>query len=204
MADIFNHAPLEAKLEEICGKYASFRTGAPIDEPAMAEGFLRACARLPEAISPAGIGQCKDPVFEGSQGLLLDQGNREFFPHVTRSHTGLKNVLVLCAQAGIDWIEPYYVTRTYLTRHGAGPLPGEDPAVSFPDDTNGENAYQGRLRFGPLGIRALHERVQKDATPAGLYRLVVTHRDQLELPELLGSPSFWGPTRADERVQGLV
>ena len=199
MADLFNHAPLEAKLAEICGKYASFRTGAPIDEPAMTEAFLRACARLPEVISPAGIGQCKDPIFEGSQGLLLDQDNRAMFPHVTRSHTGLKNVLALCTQAGIDRIEPYYVTRTYLTRHGAGPLPGEDPALSYPDDTNGENAYQGRLRFAPLDVDAMWKRVSQDALQNGVaaFQLVVTHRDQYDHPHLLGSPQFWGPTRAD-------
>jgi adenylosuccinate synthase len=200
MADVFNGgAGLETKLAEICDRYASFRTGKPIDEPKMAEGFLRACKELPRAVFPAGIGQCKDPCFEGSQGLLLDMGNAEYFPHVTRSHTGLKNVMELCAQAGIERVEPYYVTRTYLTRHGAGPLPGEDVGLSYPDDTNGENHYQGRLRFAPLDAPALHQRVGTDALPAKNYRLVVTHRDQLERPDVLGTLSAWGPTRSDVR-----
>ena len=34
-------------------------------------------------------------IFEGSQGLLLDK-NIGFFPHVTRSNTGTKNLLKLC------------------------------------------------------------------------------------------------------------
>jgi hypothetical protein len=38
----------------------------------------------------------KNIVFEGAQGLLLDEDHR-FFPHVTHSHTGLDNVLELCA-----------------------------------------------------------------------------------------------------------
>lgn len=195
MGDIYNGTSLEAKVSEICGKYARFRTGKPIDEPMMAAAFLRACKALPEAVFPAGIGQCKDPVFEGSQGLLLDQDNREYFPHVTRSHTGMKNVRALCAQAGITEVEAYYVTRTYLTRHGAGPLPGEDPALEYEDDTNAENPHQGRIRFAPLELDALCKRVCLDAGDADV-RLVFTHRDQLDLK--LGALPFisaWGPSR---------
>lgn len=198
MADLYNGVGLESKLAEICDKYARFRTGSAIDEPAMADKFLQACRCLPEVLAPAGIGQCKDPVFEGSQGLLLDQDNEEFFPHVTRSHTGLKNVRALCAQAGIDSIEAYYVTRTYLTRHGAGPLPGEDPELSFEDETNQANAYQGTLRFAPLDIDALHSRIDADAG-AAITRLVVTHRDQLERADLHSDLSSWGPSRSDIR-----
>ncbi len=197
MADLYNHADLESKLAEICDKYARFRTGSPIDEPAMAEKFLRACKALPEVVFPAGIGQCKDPVFEGSQGLLLDQDNREYFPHVTRSHTGLKNVRALCAQAGIDQIDAYYVSRTYLTRHGAGPLPGEDPGLSFADDTNHQNTYQGDLRFAPLD-RNIWTRIQEDAGDAAV-QLVLTHRDQLERDDLEADLSSYGPSREDVR-----
>ena len=197
LADLYNGgAGLEAKLGEICGKYARFRTGQAIDEPEMCEAFLRACDALPRAVFPAGIGQCKDPIFEGSQGLLLDQDNKEFFPHVTRSHTGMKNVRALCSQAGISEVEAYYVTRTYLTRHGAGPLPGEDPALGYEDDTNTENPHQGRMRFAPLDVDALCKRVVLDGGDADV-RLVFTHRDQLDLPNLGALPtlSAWGPDR---------
>jgi adenylosuccinate synthase len=198
MADLYNQAALESRLAEICDRYAQFRTGSPIVEPAMAEKFLLACKRLPEVVFPAGIGQCKDPVFESSQGLLLDQDNKEYFPHVTRSSTGLKNVRALCAQAGIEEIEAYYITRTYLTRHGAGPLPGEDSALSFEDETNTANTYQGALRFAPLDVDALWRRARADAGDADL-RLVVTHRDQLERPDLtpLAYLSSYGPSRDD-------
>lgn len=36
-------------------------------------------------------------VVRGAQGLLLDQ-DRGFFPHVTRSNTGLRNVLALAVE----------------------------------------------------------------------------------------------------------
>lgn len=145
MADLWNNAKsLEHKLSEICDKYARFRIGRPIEKPDnMICAFIEACGAFAEDVSPAGMGDCKDPVFEGAQGLLLDQDNKEFFPHVTRSHTGIRNVRSLCAQVGIADIDAYYVSRTYLTRHGAGALPGEDPILRFFDDTNMPHNFQG-------------------------------------------------------------
>lgn len=204
LADVFNGESLESKLAEICDRYARFRTGSIIDEPQMAESFLKACRALPEAIFPAGIGQCKDAVFEGAQGLLLDQDNRQFFPHVSRGHTGMKNVRELCALGGFDDVEAYYVSRTYLTRHGAGPLPGESATLSYEDDTNGQNDYQGALRFAPLDGVALSQRIALDgASRDGLQvrsRIVLTHCDQREVPGLFADLYSFGPTRDDVRV----
>jgi adenylosuccinate synthase len=196
MSDLWNHsAALPAKMAEICDKYAKFRTGSPIDEPRMTEMFLKACADFANAVSPAGIGQCIDPIFEGAQGLLLDQDRTEFHPHVTHSSTGMKNVRALCAQAGITDVEPYYVSRTYLTRHGAGPLPGENPAMAYADDTNVAHPFQGLIRFAPLD-GGLRDRCAADA--GGEYKLVLTHCDQLE-PNQLADLYSYGPTRANVR-----
>lgn len=177
MADIWNGSKgIQSKLEQICGKYAEFRTGRNIDEPAMVSKFLEGCEMFAERIHPAGIGQCKDPVFEGAQGLLLDQSNKQFFPHVTRSNTGMQNVRVLCKQAGIGQIDAYYVSRTYLTRHGAGPLPGEDRSLRYEDDTNLEHPWQGTIRFAPLDD-GLVDRCKQDFGGSG-FQLVLTHCDQ--------------------------
>jgi adenylosuccinate synthase len=195
MGDIWNGSNgLRSKLEELCGKYARFRTGEPIKDPGnMIDAFLRGCDTFADQIHPLGIQQCEDPVFEGAQGLLLDQDNKEFFPHLTRSNTGMKNVRALCAQAGISDVDAYYVTRTYLTRHGAGPLPGEDPSMRFHDDTNVEHPFQGRIRFAPLDP-GLPARCRADGGTAVI--LVVTHMDQLErqIPE--AKFTAYGPTAA--------
>lgn len=197
MSDLWNHSPtLPSKLAEICDRYARFRTGAPIDEPHMTEAFLKACEVFAQCVHPAGIGQCKDPIFEGAQGLLLDQDRTEFHPHVTHSSTGMKNVRILCAQAGISEVEPYYVSRTYLTRHGAGPLPGENPKMAFEDATNVAHPWQGLLRFAPLDPVELVQRCDKDC--GGKYKLVFTHCDQLE-PAIQADLYSYGPTRANLR-----
>lgn len=195
MGDLWNGGKrLESQLAEICGKYAKFRTGKTINEPAMVDAFLKCANLFAETIAPAGIGQCKEPVFEGSQGLLLDQNNKDFFPHVTHSNTGMQNVRVLCQQAGIINMDIYYVSRSYLTRHGAGKLPNEDESLSHEDDTNVPNPWQGSLRFAPLDSR-LKERCAKDAQSQP-FKLVMTHCDQVPINHGADLWSY-GPQRSD-------
>lgn len=198
MSDLWNRSgSLPGKIAEICDKYARFRIGRAIDEPAMVEAFLKACEAFAQAVHPAGIGQCQDPIFEGAQGLLLSQDNTEFRPHLTHSSTGMKNVRALCAQAGITEVVPYYVSRTYLTRHGAGPLPGEDPNLMYEDLTNLPHPWQGTLRFAPLdsGLRA---RIKADVGGDD-YKLVMTHCDQVEIVVHAADLYSYGPTRANVR-----
>ena len=189
MADLWNGLR-QSKLEEICDRYARFRIGKKLDEPKMVETFMKMCAKFAELVHPAGMGQCKDPVFEGAQGLLLDQNNKQYFPHVTRSNTGMTNVRELCAQAGINKIEAYYVSRTYLTRHGAGPLPGEDKKLRYEDNTNVDHPFQGQLRFAPLDD-GLISRCKADYGGDG-FKLVLTHCDQQE-PSVKASWYAYGP-----------
>ncbi len=180
MSDLWNGGKrLESQLAEICGKYSRYRCGQSFDELDAVSAFLDCCNHFANEIQPLGIGQCKDPIFEGAQGLLLDQNNKAFFPHVTHSNTGMTNVDSLCDQAGITDKEIYYVSRTYLTRHGAGPLPGEDSQLSYEDETNRKNPWQGPLRFAPLDCDALAVRCKVDAR-SNPFNLVLTHCDQRE------------------------
>lgn len=103
-------------------------------------------------------------VFEGAQGLLLDQ-DRGIFPYVTRSNTGIKNVLALALDAAITDLDVTYITRAYLTRHGAGPLAHElktAPSPHIQDATNIHNPWQGTLRFAPLDIDLLANTINAD------------------------------------------
>lgn len=105
-------------------------------------------------------------IFEGAQGLLLDQ-NSNFFPNVTPSNTGIKNVVKIIKD--LKWenenIEIVYITRNYMTRHGAGSFPTEikeKPFKNIIDLTNISNRYQGDLRFGILNIDLLKDTINKD------------------------------------------
>jgi len=109
--------------------------------------------------------RAKEIIFEGAQGLMLDE-HHEWFPHVTRSKTGIHNVDQIMNDIRPDSIdlEITYVSRCYMTRHGAGPLPGEHTLTDFSpvDNTNKKNEFQGHLRHAPLDFDLLHQRIAKD------------------------------------------
>jgi adenylosuccinate synthase len=145
-------------------------------------------------------------IFEGAQGLLLDQ-DRGFFPHVTRSNTGLRNVVALAEEAGIGALDVTYATRAYMTRHGAGPLPGElpdQPYAGIRDETNRLHRWQGSLRFAVLDLDLLAGAVRADLAdaPAGLrvsHRLTVSCLDQVGMEAarwVEGGAQRWGSAEA--------
>ena len=86
-------------------------------------------------------------VFEGGQGLLLDTAREELWPHTTCSRTNITNPVKILESSGLKLDEAVYVTRSYLTRHGAGPFE-EDTELCFADETNKPNPWQGAMRFG--------------------------------------------------------
>lgn len=103
-------------------------------------------------------------IFEGAQGLMLDQVMGDF-PHVTRSNTGLKNVIQICNENDIKELDVLYATRCYKTRHGAGVLSHELTEKPYPDikdKTNIPNEYQGTLRFAYLDVNELLSYIKKD------------------------------------------
>lgn len=127
-------------------------------------------------------------LFEGAQGLLLDQSHK-YFPHVTRSNTGIKNAREIIISSGLENenVEIVYVTRAYMTRHGAGPFPTElpeKPYVKIEDLTNVPNPFQDELRYGLLDIDLLAETIKQDLkNTEGLnfsYKLAITCLDHID------------------------
>ena len=132
----------------------------------------------------AGIPKGHDAlVFEGAQGLLLDEDCSAYYPHLTPSHTGLVNPLRMLEkinQESETELQIHYVTRTYVTRHGQGKLPCEcDKAEINPqmtDRTNIPNPWQETMRYAKHeSLKAFAEPVQKD--------LQLLHMDQC-MPEV--------------------
>lgn len=207
MADLWNFdvVRLETKLREACGPWFEYRTKTKLrNADAMIDKFLHGCEIFASQVHPAGIAHCArlDPIFEGAQGLLLDQDNKPNWPHVTHSKTGLHNAAELCRQLNVTDMQVFYVSRTYLTRHGAGPLPLEDANMRFEDDTNLAHDYQGVLRFAPMEWNELHQRINADFDSArmkGSFKIALTHCDQLppSRVECLADLYSYGPTRDD-------
>jgi adenylosuccinate synthase len=93
----------------------------------------------------------KTVIFEGAQGMLLDQ-NWGFHPYTTWTDITFNNVYDLLS--GVDAIDSLDEThkigviRSYLTRHGAGPFPTEDIDLSIKENHNGTGEWQGYFRRG--------------------------------------------------------
>lgn len=167
---------------------------------------IRVCG-LREAVAAHG-GSERSIVFEGAQGVLLDE-KYGIPPHHTWSDCTFRNADTLLDEIG--WEETdrtrIGVFRSYFTRHGAGPFATEDAAINLPDH-NREHPWAGRFRQGHFDLR-LATFACGVAHPD---ELMVTHMDYAErmsaedLPEILerecGIPitlTSWGPTAADVR-----
>ena len=128
-------------------------------------------------------------LFEAGQGLALDAENLEDFPYLTPSRTtSLASARRIAALEGETRTEIRYVTRSYLTRHGAGPLPTECPKEAInpamTDRTNVPNPHQERLRYGWFDGPRILRRIRKDLAetravlPAAEASAVITHLNE--------------------------
>ena len=140
----------------------------------------------------------KHLIFEGSQGILLDQ-DFGFFPNVTRSNTTVKNALVVLDEL---WhkisfnsamyydikFDLHYVTRCYQTRHGNGFMSDERELLlkNAEEEINVNNKYQGEFRKGNFDIQLLKHAIRCNETlmqyPQRFFNrhLMINCLDQLE------------------------
>ena len=135
-------------------------------------------------------------VFENGQGLLLDwSDDEEEAVYTTPSRTGIYEADRLIERNFTgQTVQACYVTRTYLTRHGDGPLDLEcrreelDRRVC--ETTNVTNPFQGHFRYGKMDTGALDMRVRKDFDGHGKNNtwklaLAITHTDEYDPGEEL-------------------
>lgn len=115
-------------------------------------------------------------IFEGAQGVLLDQ-DFGFAPHNTWTKTTFENAEALISEAlpSVSSVRRIGVIRSYMTRHGAGPMVTES-GLKFPEPHNGDDGFQGAFRTGELDFPALNYAIK---CVAGVDELAVTHMDRL-------------------------
>lgn len=103
-------------------------------------------------------------IFEGAQGLLLDKDRDGIW--LTTSNTGIQNPVKLLAPYKDFNAEVCYVTRSYITRHGDGPLKDEVSSERLGDDlfdkTNVFNPFQGSLRYALIHMPKVLGEIEKD------------------------------------------
>lgn len=179
--DLYDELGLYSKIEEIKQEYWSKRVkelGLDLDINKISlDDFFVACHLMAKHCYNIAISRYWPPVdnkyssiiFEGGQGLLLDEENIAYAPHITASSTGSKyvgNLINVLYQDFHPDVEVCYVSRSYMTRHGAGPLPYEVSKdalnADIEDKTNVPNPWQDGLRYGRLNPYHLIDRILQD------------------------------------------
>lgn len=131
-----------------------------------------------ETYLPQALRATEHTVFEGAQGVLLDEWHG-FHPYTTWSTTTTANADALLKEVGHEGsVTRLGLLRAYATRHGAGPFPTEDPGLSqaIPDLHNGSDGWQGGFRVGYFDAVAARYALEVAGPIDGL---VITNLDRL-------------------------
>jgi adenylosuccinate synthase len=117
----------------------------------------------------------KSVIFEGAQGVLLD-AEHGFHPYTTWSNVTAENALeILHEMAPQAEINKVGVLRSYMVRHGPGPLPTETD--NFADEIHEHNTlddWQGKVRYGWLDAVLARYALK---LVEGVDKLAITHMD---------------------------
>lgn len=157
-----------------------------LKDETLAERWLRSVLPLARQCLPASLDEIaarlKKPgcvLFEGAQGALLDEW-RGFHPHTTWSSISTSSLEEAVVPFDLTLrILHHGVLRTYLTRHGAGPLPTHDEALDLALDEpfNQSAGWQGEFRRGHPDAVLLHYALEGVGRLDGL---LITHLDVFE------------------------
>jgi adenylosuccinate synthase len=124
-------------------------------------------------------------VFEGSQGILLDQ-DHGFPPEVTWAYTTSKNAMEIIKRNRLQPPNIYYVSRVYQSRHGDGYMTNQHIPVILKNnenENNVENKYQGKFRTSTLDLDLLNYAILCDSNFLYTHNsknMVFTCRDQVD------------------------
>lgn len=161
-----------------------------LHDPELAQRWLDAVRALPLRLvsdeETAHAHREQTIVFEGAQGILLDE-HHGFHPHTTWSTCTARNALHWLRDSPHQ-VEKVGVLRSTLTRHGAGPLPSESKELSarLSEPHNSSGGWQGAFRVGwfdPILLRYAM------AANGGVDWLAVTHVDRRQA-RFVGSYDF--------------
>jgi len=130
---------------------------------------------VPDSTLLDWVAQEDTVVFEGAQGVLLDEW-WGFHPFTSWSSCTAANAIELLDEwAPGTRVERIGVLRTYMTRHGPGPLPTEtDVFREAVFDHNRQNEWQGPVRYGWFDAVLARYAL---ALVGGVDTLAVTHLD---------------------------
>lgn len=171
---------------------------------AMAPQWLQRIEQLLTIVAPAEHQQIAARLHrrgtvlcEGAQGVLLDEW-RGFHPYTTWSTIHPSAVEAVIADAGLRArVEHFGAIRSYMTRHGNGPLPTYDPRLNMlPEPHNASGGWQGDFRRGHPDALLLRYSLSVTGPLDGL---LVSHLDAFRRhPGLVWCHAYQTPTIAND------
>jgi adenylosuccinate synthase len=175
---------LRAFAAQGAGKSCLEREFAMLEGHGIADAWIREASTLarygviaPESTIPAWLARDDTVVFEGAQGVLLDEW-RGFHPFTSWSCCTAANALKLVDEwAPGTSAQRIGVLRSHMVRHGPGPLPTETDAFrEAVFDHNRRNEWQGPVRYG--WFDAVLARYALELI-GGVDALAITHLDAI-------------------------
>lgn len=122
-------------------------------------------------------------VVESSHGIITDHFYG-FHPHVSAIRTLPCFTHAMLEEANYDGqIVNIGVHRAYEIKHGAGPMPTDDPAMAeslLPGSHKDGNRYQGNARVGPLDLNLMRYAIDACGGPSAFDGLAITWFDQIQ------------------------
>ncbi len=199
-ADLKESETLASKMELLRQRtlleVQQFVAYVPVDERWRLDTFMEPAQHIARELQKMakpltfhrGIPDYRTAIFEGAQGALLDEW-RGFHPHTTWGTVTLHHALAMIDESGAQEVCTLGVTRAYMTRHGAGPLPTWSPELDAKcvDPGNPTNAWQGTIRHGWLDLVLLRYAVEVAGGPLdGLAINCLDHLDTALLRVCMG------------------
>lgn len=192
IADAQNLLILRQKVYNIQRYYYNFSSNVPT---ANLDDWILGVHQIATAIEVRDIdylNQFPHIIFEGSQGILLDQIHG-VMPFCTPSNTTSKNAMEIIDKLGRnDVVTVNYVCRPYITRHGNGPLLTTTPIIEVDDQNNPWNDFQKGLRACEFDVDLLKHSIYIDSlySKAAIHNVVFSKANEL-------------PVGLEERVRAL-
>lgn len=128
---------------------------------------------LEQADLQASLPSSELAIFEGAQGVLLDE-THGIEPYRTWTDCTFKNADTICDEAGIEKRYRLGCVRAYLTRHGAGPLAQEQINLPLEEPHNMANPWQGAFRSAPFDFALINAAIE---TLGGIDGIALSHLD---------------------------
>jgi len=186
----------DLKVDQLCDTIEAARTVTrarfsieTLLQPSWIEAAVDNYAELARRITIADESAARSVVetqgtilFEGAQGVLLDE-SFGFHPHTTWSNTTFANAEAILDEAGCAAPRTKLgVLRTYLTRHGPGPMVTEDPELRkhLPEPHNDDAGWQGSFRVGSFDAVAARYALRVAGPVDGL---AITFLDRLPVTQ---------------------